>query len=125
MGPLNTIRTLVPNFLIFASGLLLRRLSAGRQPLNLICTTDYFCPTFIDVFQFDPPPPTPPLPDERSAIYLVTFLNVSQVLMGDLKPAIEQHEVLYQITKRHHFLPEAVTSDFQVSYSRTCTGSAL
>jgi mannosidase alpha-like ER degradation enhancer 3 len=37
-----------------------------------------------------------------------------QVLMGDLKPAIEQHEVLYQITKRHHFLPEAVTSDFQV-----------
>ena len=45
------------------------------------------------------------------------WLNVKllmKVLMGDLKPAIEQHEVLYQITKRHHFLPEAVTSDFQV-----------
>jgi len=39
--------------------------------------------------------------------------------MGDLKPAIEQHEVLYQITKRHHFLPEAVTSDFQVSLNYT------
>ena len=37
-----------------------------------------------------------------------------QVLMGDLKPAIEQHEVLYQIMKRHNFLPEAVTADFQV-----------
>jgi hypothetical protein len=45
------------------------------------------------------------------------FHDVPQVLMGDLKPAIEQHEVLYQITKRHHFLPEAVTSDFQVSCS--------
>ena len=45
-----------------------------------------------------------------------------KVLMGDLKPAIEQHEVLYQITKRHHFLPEAVTSDFQVRYRKQGNG---
>ena len=41
-----------------------------------------------------------------------------QVLMGDLKPAIEQHEVLYQIMKRHNFLPEAVTADFQVHWGQ-------
>jgi mannosidase alpha-like ER degradation enhancer 3 len=37
--------------------------------------------------------------------------------MGDLKPAIEQHEVLYQIMQRHNFIPEAVTADFQVRIS--------
>jgi len=41
-----------------------------------------------------------------------------QVLMGDLKPAIEQHEVLYQIMTRHNFLPEAVTADFQVHWGQ-------
>jgi len=41
-----------------------------------------------------------------------------QVLMGDLKPAIEQHEVLHQIMKRHNFIPEAVTSDFQVHWGQ-------
>ena len=38
-----------------------------------------------------------------------------QVLKGDIKPAIETHEMLYQITQRHHFLPEAFTVDFQVT----------
>lgn len=41
-----------------------------------------------------------------------------QVLMGDLKPAIEQHEVLYQIMQRHHFLPEAFTADYQVHWGQ-------
>jgi len=41
-----------------------------------------------------------------------------QVLMGDLIPAIEQHEVLYQIMKKHSFLPEAITSDFQVHWGQ-------
>jgi mannosidase alpha-like ER degradation enhancer 3 len=35
--------------------------------------------------------------------------------MGDLKPAIESHEVLYQVVQRHNFIPEAFTMDFQVS----------
>ncbi len=30
----------------------------------------------------------------------------TQVLRGDLKPAIETHEMLYQVTKQHKFLPE-------------------
>ena len=29
-----------------------------------------------------------------------------QVLMGDLKPTIESHEILYQIMQRHNFIPE-------------------
>jgi len=41
-----------------------------------------------------------------------------QVLMGDLKPAIEQHEVLYQIMQRHNFIPEAFTPDFQVHWGQ-------
>ena len=31
---------------------------------------------------------------------------VCQVLKGDLKSAIEMHEMLYQIIQRHNFLPE-------------------
>lgn len=37
-----------------------------------------------------------------------------QVLMGDVKPAVESHEILYQVMERHHFLPEAFTMDYQV-----------
>ena len=38
-----------------------------------------------------------------------------QVLKGDIKPAIETHEMLYQVIQRHNFLPEAFTTDFQVN----------
>jgi mannosidase alpha-like ER degradation enhancer 3 len=41
-----------------------------------------------------------------------------QVLMGDVKPAIESHEILYQIMQRHDFIPEAFTSDFQVHWGQ-------
>lgn len=33
---------------------------------------------------------------------------MSQVLKGDIRPAIETHEMLYQVTKKHNFLPEVV-----------------
>lgn len=33
-------------------------------------------------------------------------MSPTQVLRGDLKPAIETHEMLYQVTKQHKFLPE-------------------
>ena len=45
---------------------------------------------------------------------LAAFWPGLQVLMGDLKPAIENHEVLYQVVQRHNFIPEAFTMDFQV-----------
>eukprot|EP00095_Tigriopus_kingsejongensis_P009960 maker-scaffold17_size721972-snap-gene-1.25 protein:Tk09960 transcript:maker-scaffold17_size721972-snap-gene-1.25-mRNA-1 annotation:"er degradation-enhancing alpha-mannosidase-like 3" len=41
-----------------------------------------------------------------------------QVLMGDVKPAIESHEILYQIMQRHNFIPEAFTTDYQVHWAQ-------
>lgn len=39
-------------------------------------------------------------------LYILLLLCVSQVLKGDIRPAIETHEMLYQVTKKHNFLPE-------------------
>ena len=39
-----------------------------------------------------------------------------QVLKGDIQPAIEVHEMLYQVIQRHNFLPEAFTPDFHVHW---------
>lgn len=47
---------------------------------------------------------------------LLAFWPGLQVLKGDLKPAIETHELLYQITQLHNFLPEAFTTDFSVHW---------
>lgn len=47
---------------------------------------------------------------------LLAFWPGLQVLKGDLKPAIELHEILYQITQKHKFLPEAFTIDFNVHW---------
>nr|CAD7438421.1 unnamed protein product [Timema bartmani] len=48
------------------------------------------------------------LGDER---YLGRF---NKVLKGDIKPAVETHEMLYQVMQRHNFIPEAFTTDFQL-----------
>lgn len=48
-----------------------------------------------------------------------------QVLKGDLKPAVETHEMLYQVMQKHNFIPEAFTTDFQVikfEYLKTYIG---
>ena len=37
---------------------------------------------------------------------LMSMLLLFQVLKGDIKPAIEIHEMLYQVTQIHNFLPE-------------------
>lgn len=37
-----------------------------------------------------------------------SYLHVPQVLKGDIRPAIETHEMLYQVTKKHNFLPEVI-----------------
>uniref|UniRef100_A0A8C1B389 alpha-1,2-Mannosidase n=2 Tax=Cyprinus carpio TaxID=7962 RepID=A0A8C1B389_CYPCA len=49
---------------------------------------------------------------------LLAFFPGLQVLRGDLKPAIETHEMLYQVTKRHNFLPEAFTTEFRVHWGQ-------
>ncbi|KAF5286726.1 hypothetical protein FQR65_LT12459 [Abscondita terminalis] len=47
---------------------------------------------------------------------LLAFWPGLQVLKGDLKPAMETHEMLYQVMQRHKFIPEAFTTDFQVHW---------
>jgi mannosidase alpha-like ER degradation enhancer 3 len=47
---------------------------------------------------------------------LLAFWPGLQVLKGDLKPAVETHEMLYQVMQRHTFIPEAFTTDFQVHW---------
>ncbi|KAL1117484.1 hypothetical protein AAG570_004807 [Ranatra chinensis] len=49
---------------------------------------------------------------------LLAFWPGLQVLSGDLKPAVETHEMLYQIMQRHNFIPEAFTTDFQVHWGQ-------
>lgn len=34
------------------------------------------------------------------------------------QPAVETHEMLYQVMQRHNFLPEAFTTDFQVHWGQ-------
>ena len=35
-----------------------------------------------------------------------------QVLKGDLQPAIETHEILYNVAKKYKFLPEVSQPEF-------------
>ncbi|XKL61531.1 hypothetical protein PGB90_008588 [Kerria lacca] len=49
---------------------------------------------------------------------LLAFWPGLQVLKGDLKPAIETHEMLYQVMQRHKFIPEAFTTDFQILWGQ-------
>ncbi|XP_078263747.1 ER degradation-enhancing alpha-mannosidase-like protein 3 isoform X1 [Rhinoraja longicauda] len=49
---------------------------------------------------------------------LLAFFPGLQVLKGDIRPAIETHEMLYQVTKKHNFLPEAFTTDFRVHWAQ-------
>lgn len=51
---------------------------------------------------------------------LLAFWPGLQVLLGDVRPAVETHEMLYQVMQRHTFIPEAFTSDLQVSYINRC-----
>lgn len=48
---------------------------------------------------------------------LLAFWPGLQVLKGDIKEAIKMHELLYQIVKKHKFLPEAFLSDNTVHWS--------
>lgn len=48
---------------------------------------------------------------------LLAFWPGLQVLKGDIKPAVETHEMLYQVMQRHKFIPEAFTTDFQVHWA--------
>ncbi|CAF1186117.1 unnamed protein product [Rotaria sordida] len=47
---------------------------------------------------------------------LLAFWPGLQVLTGDLKSAIELHEMLYNIVKKHKFIPEAFTTDYRIHW---------
>ncbi|XP_065213544.1 ER degradation-enhancing alpha-mannosidase-like protein 3 isoform X1 [Planococcus citri] len=47
---------------------------------------------------------------------LLAFWPGLQVLKGDLKPAIETHEMLYHVMQKYKFIPEAFTTDFQIHW---------
>ncbi|XP_023950871.1 ER degradation-enhancing alpha-mannosidase-like protein 3 [Bicyclus anynana] len=49
---------------------------------------------------------------------LLAFWPGLQVMLGDVRPAVETHEMLYQVMQRHTFIPEAFTSDFQVHWGQ-------
>ncbi|KAL3990121.1 Glycosyl hydrolase 47 family protein [Acanthocheilonema viteae] len=70
-------------------------------------------PLFIDVHMHKPTVAARTYMDS-----LLAFWPGIQVLKGDLKAAIEFHETLYQVIKRHKFLPEAFTHDLQVHWAQ-------
>lgn len=49
---------------------------------------------------------------------LLAFWPGLQVLSGDLKPAVQTHEMLYQVMQMHNFIPEAFTIDFQIHWGQ-------
>ncbi|XP_033095276.1 ER degradation-enhancing alpha-mannosidase-like protein 3 isoform X2 [Anneissia japonica] len=49
---------------------------------------------------------------------LLAFWPGLQVLFGDVKPAIETHELLYQVIQKHNFLPEAFTPDYNIHWGQ-------
>lgn len=67
-------------------------------PSSLDCRSDWIM--WIEDFT---------LPITACAMSLTLYLLfMSQVLKGDIRPAIETHEMLYQVTKKHNFLPEVI-----------------
>ncbi|KHN83235.1 ER degradation-enhancing alpha-mannosidase-like protein 3 [Toxocara canis] len=70
-------------------------------------------PVFVDVHMHKPTVASRSFMDA-----LLAFWPGVQVLKGDLKSAIEFHETLYQVIKKHRFLPEAFTHDLQVHWAQ-------
>ncbi|ELW69736.1 ER degradation-enhancing alpha-mannosidase-like 3 [Tupaia chinensis] len=50
---------------------------------------------------------------------LLAFFPGLQVLKGDIRPAIETHEMLYQVIKKHNFLPEATGDPYYLEVGKT------
>jgi len=48
---------------------------------------------------------------------LLAFWPGLQVMTGDLKSAIELHEMLYQVVRKHKFIPEAFTTDYRIHWN--------
>lgn len=87
-NPTVSVRSWMDSLLAFFPGLQVRNFYTR----NLICSQMRNC--------------------DGSCVFLFSF--ILQVLRGDLKPAIETHEMLYQVTKQHKFLPEVKSFSWQL-----------
>ncbi|XP_055383860.1 ER degradation-enhancing alpha-mannosidase-like protein 3 isoform X2 [Condylostylus longicornis] len=70
-------------------------------------------PMFLDVLMHRPHAKSRNFMDA-----LLAFWPGLQVLSGDLKPAVQTHEMLYQVMQMHTFIPEAFTADFQIHWGQ-------
>ncbi|KAL3079211.1 hypothetical protein niasHT_007301 [Heterodera trifolii] len=70
-------------------------------------------PLFVDVHMHKPQIASRSFMDA-----LLAFWPGLQVLKGDLRSAIEMHQMLYTVVKRHTFLPDAFTHDLQVHWAQ-------
>ncbi|KAI1715825.1 glycosyl hydrolase family 47 domain-containing protein [Ditylenchus destructor] len=70
-------------------------------------------PVFIDVHMHKPS-----IASRSYMDALLAFWPGLQVLKGDLKAAMEMHEMLYHVVKKHKFLPDAFTHDLQVHWAQ-------
>lgn len=88
-----------------------RYLDRFNRHYNAVMKYIYHQPILIDVHMHRP--------HTKSRNYmdsLLAFWPGLQVLFGDLKPAVQTHEMLYQVMQMHTLLPEAFTFDFQVGF---------
>lgn len=49
---------------------------------------------------------------------LLAFWPGLQVLLGDIRPAVATHEMLYQVMQKYTFIPEAFSADMQVIWGQ-------
>lgn len=70
-------------------------------------------PLLVDVMMHKPNSPARNFMDALGA-----FWPGLLVLKGDLLPAIENHELLYQVFQKHKFLPEAFTTNFDIYWGQ-------
>lgn len=90
-----------------------RYLSRFNRHYNAIMKYVRQGPIFLDVHMHRPHTKSKNFMDA-----LLAFWPGLQVLSGDLKPAVQTHEMLYQVMQMHTFIPEAFTYDFQIHWGQ-------
>ncbi|XP_076822172.1 ER degradation-enhancing alpha-mannosidase-like protein 3 [Clavelina lepadiformis] len=88
----------------------LERFNTHYQAIKQYCAQG---PLVVDVLMHKPTTSARNFVDALSA-----FWPGLQVLKGDVKSAIETHELLYQVFTRHTFLPEAFTTNFDIHWGQ-------
>ena len=103
---------LLKAYILFGDEVFLRRFNIHYEGIMKYISQG---PLLIDVHMHRPTTNSKGFMDS-----LLAFWPGLQVLKGDLKPAVETHEMLYQVMERHNYLmPEAFSvSDFGVHWAQ-------